>query len=209
MKRRIITSLLVIMSFFALCEPITAANEIKKVNYEGNGIVEVDFRTKVSYKNAKVVVKDNTGKVYTTKIIEKDNDDLDFCALNLKSGTTYTFTISGVKVGRAKNYGSLSGTFKTPKAASGVSIKKIDCDIKDKELEIEFSSKVQYKNLKVTVKDNTGKTYTCRITDRDSDEIEVRVQGLKRGTTYTVTVSGVRLKGKTQYQTITKTFKAR
>ena len=207
MKRRIITSLLVIMSFFALCEPITAANEIKKVQYEGNGIVEVDFRQRVSYKNAKVVVKDSTGKVYATKIIEKDNDDLDFRALNLKSNTKYTFTISGVKVGKAKKYGSLSGTFKTP--SKDLAIKKVDCDVKDKELEIEFSTKVQYKNLKVTVKDSKGKTYTCRITDRDSDEIEVRVQGLKRGTTYTVTVSGVRLKGKTQYQTITKTFKAR
>lgn len=207
MKRRIITGLLVLFNFFTLCQPVAAANEIKKVEYEGNGIVEVDFRTKVSYKNAKVTVKDPSGKVYTTKIIDKDNDDLDFCAMKLKSNTKYTFTISGIRVGKSNKYTNVTGTFKTPK--NDLAIKKVESDVSDREMDIEFYGKVQYKNLKVTVKDNTGKTYKCHVSDRDSDEIEVKVKGLKRGTTYTVSVSGVRLKGTDKYQTITKTFKAR
>ena len=44
------------------------------------------------------------------------------------------------------------------------------------------------------VKDSAGKSYTAKILEKDSDEMEVRVSGLKKGTKYTVKVSGVRLK---------------
>ena len=61
-------------------------------------------------------------------------------------------------------------------------------------VEVDFKKDVQYKSAKVTVKDSAGKSYTAKILEKDSDEMEVRVSGLKKGTKYTVKVSGVRLK---------------
>lgn len=80
-----------------------------------------------------------------------------------------------------------------PALAASASIKKTEYEGSGK-VEVDFKKDVQYKSAKVTVKDSAGKSYTAKITEKDSDEMEVRVSGLKKGTKYTVKVSGVRLK---------------
>lgn len=66
-------------------------------------------------------------------------------------------------------------------------------------VEMKFRSKVQWKSVKVTVKDDTGKSYSVKILDTDSDDIEFKILQYKQGRKYTCTVSGVRQKGSGSY----------
>ena len=148
MKKRMMAMLLAAV-LLALCAApaMAAAPKIKKTEYEGNGVVEVDFTSrKVTYKSAKVVVKAPGGKTLTAKIIDKDSDDIEFKVTGLAANTKYTYTISGVRAGKSGSYGKVSGSFKTP--SNTPAIKKAKYDKKDKELEVEFATKVQYKGLK-------------------------------------------------------------
>ena len=85
-----------------LVMPVSAAAPQKKsIKYEGYGKVELEFRSKVQWKNAKVTVKDSTGKAYSVKILNKDNDEIEFKILQFKQGQKYTCTVSGVRQGRS------------------------------------------------------------------------------------------------------------
>ena len=209
MKKFVALLLVLACLFTAVLPASAAAPAIKKVEYEGNGKVEVDFTKKnVQYKSAKVTVKDDSGKSYTAKISEKDKDDLTFKVSSIAPGKTYTFKISGVRAGKSGSYESVSGSFKVP-AAKELAIKDVDCDVKDKEVEVEFNTKVQYKNLKVTVKDSSGKSYSTTVREKESDGLELRVKNLSKGKTYTIKVSGVRVKGSGSYGSVSSSFTAR
>ena len=95
--RRMFATLMITIWAIVAAVPAFAAPKVKKAEYEGKGRVEVDFNSKVKYKNVKVTVKDNKGATYSTTINEKDNDDLTFTIKNFKTGRTYTYTISGIK----------------------------------------------------------------------------------------------------------------
>ncbi|MCM1544250.1 MAG: hypothetical protein NC110_03025 [Ruminococcus sp.] len=181
---------------------------VKKAAYDSKDKeLEIDFNSKVQYKNLKVTVKDANGKTYTTKVVDKDDDELDVSIKGLAAGKKYTYTISGIRKKGTTTYGSLSGTFSTPAAATAkLAVKKAAYDSKDKELEFDFNSKVQYKNLKVTVKDANGKTYTTKVVDKDDDELDVSIKGLAAGKKYTYTISGIRKKGTTTYGSLSGTF---
>ena len=93
----------------------SAAPKVEDVDYKGKGVVEVEFFGKVKYKNAKVTLKDNKGKKYKARILERDNDDIKFKIKNYKKGRTYKITITGVKKRGAAKY---------TKVKTKVSIKK-------------------------------------------------------------------------------------
>lgn len=59
-------------------------------------------------------------------------------------------------------------------------------------MEIDFRRDVQYKNLKLTVKDSTGKTYAAQILQRDEDDLTFQVQNIQPGMKYAYSLSGVR-----------------
>ena len=209
MKKWIALLLVVVSLFTAAVPAMAAAAAIEKVEYDGSGRVEVEWRRNVQYKSAKVTVKDEDGKSYTAKIREKDKDDLTFKVSSIAPGKSYSFTISGVRAGKSGSYGSVSGSFRVP-AAKALAIRGMDYDAEDRELEIEFNTKVQYKRLKVQVKDSSGKSYSVSVRDYDSDGVEVRVKGLTRGETYAVQVKGIRVKGSgDSYGKLTTTFVAR
>jgi len=192
--------------------PVFAASaSIRRTEYEGSGVVEVDFKNPVQYKNASVTVKDSSGKKYSASIREMDDDDLTFKVSGIAAGKTYSYTISGIRSGKSGSYGRVSGSFKAPAASSGqrVSIKELDYDHDDNELEIEFNTKVQYKNLSVKVTDASGKSYSVSIREKDNDSVEARVSGLKKGAKYTVKVSGVRGDSSGSYSSASKSFTAR
>lgn len=86
---------------------------IESTEYEGRGRVEVDFRGRVQYKNAKVTVKDSSGKSYSASITSKDSDDLTFKVKSIKSDKKYTFKISGIRLKGTGSYTSVSGSFHT------------------------------------------------------------------------------------------------
>lgn len=213
--KKLFSLLLVTAALVAAALPALAASAaIKKTEYEGSGRVDVDFRSRVQYSNPKVTVRDSSGKTYTAHITERDSDDLTFKAVGISSGKTYTYTISGIRAGSSGSYGRVSGTFKTPgssgSSAKKLSIKSLDYDADDRELEIEFSSRVQYNNLRVRVTDSTGaKSYTVRILEKDNDSIDIRVSGLRSGQKYTVKVAGVRAGSSGSYGGVSKSFTAR
>lgn len=208
MKKRIISLLLAVMLLTLCAVPaLAAAPKVKKVECEGNGVVEVDFTTKnVRYKSARVVVKDSAGKKLTVRILEKDTDDISFKVTGLKAGKKYSFTISGVRAGRSGSYGTVKGTFKTP--SNKPAIKKVKFDAQHDNLEIDFATVVQYKNLKVTVKNAAGKELSVWNIEKDPDELDMDIDGMISGKKYTVTVSGVRVKGVGSYTSVSKTFTA-
>ena len=207
MNKRLFTVILALVIMLCISIPaMAAAPEMLKTQYEGRGYVEVDFKTNVQYKNTTVTVKDPTGKTLAAKITEKDDDDITFHVSSLKPSTTYSFLISGIRKGRSGSYGTVKGSFKTPR--SELSVKKAEYDRTDGELELDFYGLVQYKNPKVVIKDTTGKTYTCRISELDRDEMEIVVKGLKSGK-YTAKISGIRLKGDNAYTSITASFRVK
>jgi len=208
MKKRIVSLLLVVLLLTVSAVPaLAAAPKIKKVEYDGNGVVDVDFTTKnVRYKNAKVVVKDSAGKRLTAKIIEKDTDEISFKVTGVKAGKKYTFTISGVRAGKSGSYGTVKGSFSTPSGKPRIVKVAFDPDYDD--LEIDFATDVEYKNLKITVRDADGNNLLIYNIEKDPDNLDMDVEGMVVGKTYTITVSGVRVKGVGSYTSVSKTFVA-
>ena len=114
----IVMLLIAIMILGSTVSVFASAPKIKKVEYEGKGKVEVDFAKKVSYKNVKVTVTDTQGNKYTATIVDKDKDDLTFKIKKYKTGRTYNFKITGVKVRGTSKYGTVKGTVTIPKPAA-------------------------------------------------------------------------------------------
>jgi uncharacterized membrane protein YkoI len=115
--KRLLASMLALAMAFStlLVMPVSAAAPQKKsIKYEGYGKVELEFRSNVQWKNAKVTVKDSTGKAYSVKILNKDNDEIEFKILQFKQGQKYTCTVSGVRQGRSGSYGKVSGSVTIP-----------------------------------------------------------------------------------------------
>ena len=186
---------------------LAATPKIRKTEYEGNGIIDVDFKKDVQYKNVRVKVKDSSGKSCTVKIVDKDEDDISFYVKNLLPGKKYTYTISGVRAGKSGKYRSVKGSFTTPAAA--LAIKDVDYDRSDGELDIDFLARVQYKNAAVIIVNADGAQKAAKILKKKSNEIKVSVPGLTYGETYGVIVAGVRLKGSSDsYGSLTGTFRA-
>ena len=207
MKRRLTALILALACMLCLSVPALAASpQMLRAEYEGRGYVEVDFKTRVQYKNPSVKVTDPAGALLTAKITEKDDDDLTFLVKGLKADTSYSFTISGVRKGRSGSFGSVTGSFSTPK--SELSVKEIEYDRRDGELELEFYGRVEYQKPKVVIKNAAGKTFACRISEKDRSGMEIDVRGLASGK-YTLKISGLRLKGSTTYKTITTSFRVR
>ena len=128
--KRLLASMLAFAMAFStlLVMPVSAAAPQKKsIKYEGYGKVELEFRSKVQWKNAKVTVKDSTGKAYSVKILNKDNDEIEFKILQFKQGQKYTCTVSGVRQGRSGSYGKVSGsvTIPTTKVSESKAVSKV------------------------------------------------------------------------------------
>lgn len=208
MLKRIIALCMAVMLLTVSVPAMAETPKVKKTEYEGSGYVEVDFKKSVQYKNAKVRVKDANGKEYSVSIREKDSDDITFKVSGVEAGKTYAYQISGIRSGKKGSYVAITGKFTVPDP-NKVTIKEVDYDKGDKELEVEFKNKVKYKNLKVTVKNSSGKKFTTKILDKESDGLELSVKGLTYGKKYTITVSGVSSGKTADYTTVSKTFTAK
>lgn len=66
-------------------------------------------------------------------------------------------------------------------------------------IKVEFHGKVRYKNVKVTVKDSSGKKYKVKKIKKDSNEIRFTIVKYKERKTYKITISGVKKKGTGKY----------
>jgi hypothetical protein len=140
---------LVILSAAAV---FAAAPTIEKVKYDGKGKVEVDFVQDVSYKKVKVTVKEPSGKTYKAKILEKDDDDLDFKLKHYKAGKKYKFTISGIKIQGSNKYGKVKGSVKVPAKAKITKSKAISIAVKHAKEKLHATSITDKKAEKDTYK---------------------------------------------------------
>ena len=75
-----------------------------------------------------------------------------------------------------------------------------------KKVEVEFIGRVSWRRPKVTVKDSSGRRLSARIVDRDGDDIDFAVSGLKAGGKYTFTLTGVRAGCSGKYGTVKGRF---
>ena len=213
LKTNLLTVLFIVMTVlctatvFATPCTVGAAPDIKKIDYEGKGRIDIDFAQAVQYKNVKVTVKDANGKKYKLKINGRDSDDINFSISGYKAGKKYKFTISGIRVKGETKYGSVKGSFKIPKQHHGITVKELEYEKAENKIEIEFLELVEWKSPKVKIKAG-GKNYALGIKEKDANEITVKVKELTKGKTYSYSISGIRKKGNTKYVTITGKFVA-
>lgn len=200
----------VVLVVLVLCVSAMALAEtpvIEKLEYEGNGYIELDFARDVQYQNLSVTVTNAAGEAFDVTILEQDDDDLTIRADGLQKGQSYTVTVSGIRSGASGEYETVSAEISLPE--EGVpAIQSVEYDREDAELDIEFMERVDYSDLTVEVTDLSGNTYQNRVIESDSDSIELRVDGLTEGETYLVKVSGVSLKGLNNFLTASQEFAA-
>ena len=68
-----------------------------------------------------------------------------------------------------------------------------------KKVEVDFHGDVEYKNVKVIVKNPGGKKYKAKIVKKDDDDITFVLRKHKAGKTYRFTIKGVRQQNTTKY----------
>lgn len=122
MKRSVFRAMIVLMMATVLLVVTTsmsfAATSTKSVVYEGSGKVTVSYRTKVTYEEVDISVKDNSGKTYSTSIKKKSSSSITFLIKSYKAGKSYKFTINGIKGG------AVTGSFKIYSKSKAMAIAK-------------------------------------------------------------------------------------
>lgn len=93
-------------------------------------------------------------------------------------------------------------------AAAAPRVEDVEYDYEDREVNIEFYGRVQWKKAKVKIYDGKGKQYVRYIIEKDSDDIEVKTKRLKVGKKYRYKITGVKKRGTKDYKTIKGSFYA-
>ncbi len=91
--------------------------KIDYVDYE-NGVVIVNFKTKVKWKNPTVSVKDEEGNTYSAMVGDMDSSFCEILVSGLDGGKKYTFVLGGVSPKNGKQT-TARGTFETPIIGDG------------------------------------------------------------------------------------------
>jgi len=195
---------IVLAALLIICAAANAQTALKaRAEYEGFGLVELDLNRDVSWTEPQVKVTDANGFLYEAQIFKYDRDDVKFWIQDIAEGQSYTCSVSGIADGS-----TVSCELYADSAVSTM-IHSVEYDAEDRELDIEFAMNVEYENPSVTVTDASGTQYETRILERDNDSLEVRVKGLTRGNTYTVSVSGVKGQIFETFETCSLEFVAR
>ena len=168
-----------------------AAGSIRNTEYSGDGRVEIEFDSSVSYDELKVSVSDAEGAQRTVSVLEKGSDELVFAIMDYKAGQTYTYTIEGIKVKDDANSVKLSGDITIPSSYGVVPVKEVVYDQDSHQVEIEFDTRVEWETPTVVITNGSYNMVTG-IDEYEDSEIEVSVEELSKGATYKYTISGVR-----------------
>ena len=168
-----------------------AAGSIRNTEYSGDGRVEIEFDSSVSYDELKVSVSDAEGGQRTVSVLEKGSDELVFAIMDYKAGQTYTYTIEGIKVKDDANSVKLSGDITIPSSYGVVPVKEVVYDQDSHQVEIEFDTRVEWETPTVVITNGSYNMVTG-IDEYEDSEIEVSVEELSKGATYKYTISGVR-----------------
>lgn len=201
-------SLLIALAALLTLTALADTPVIEAVNYYGNGRAEIEFVRDVQYENLTVTAADLFGNPVNVTLVDVDDDEIDVLLENVQYETLYTLTVSGVRSGRSGAYETLTAELTTP-AENALFITNVDADADDREVEIEFSGRVEYDNVTVTIADKDGNLLETRITEREGDSLELKVKGLRYGEEYTATVTGASLRGSGIYGEVKAEFTAR
>lgn len=108
-------------------EEVVVSTEKIKIDYVDyyNGIVTVNFKTKVKWKNPTVSVKDEDGTSYSAKVEDTSSDSCEIQVTGLSGDTEYTFVLGGIspKGGRQT---TVTGVFETPVVGDGYADPEVD-----------------------------------------------------------------------------------
>lgn len=194
---------------------VPAKKEVKinKITTDANARVKVHFAKSVEYSaDLTVCVKNEAGEVLTSTIAAKGKNCLTLKVTGAVCKKVYTVAIDGIKVKGEKEFASVTGTFKFNNLKTKAKAAKLSKKIKVKKnlvLKLKMNQKVCYKDVTVCVKDADGNVYEAKITKKNSRQIFVSVKGLKKKTTYTITITGIKTKKEAVYGTYTTTFKTK
>lgn len=185
------------------------AQKVSKVTCTAAGKVNVSFRGKVTYTDSlKVTIVDEEGKVIECKIAKKNKALMSVKATGLVKGQKYTITIEGVLAKNVEEPATITKTF----VAKGM---KTTCKVKTakvigkKFVNIKTSAPAYYKDAVVTVKDSDGNVCEAKIIKKSRSSIKVQINGMKKGNSYTVTITGIKTKKEQNFSSITKTVKVK
>lgn len=75
-------------------------------------------------------------------------------------------------------------------------------------IDIHFTTKVMWdNNASITsLTDSSGNSYSAKIIDRDDDDLEIYVEGIKDGTNYTAEIQGIKTYNDNSYTNLKVTF---
>lgn len=96
-------------------DKVTAAVKIDNVDYD-SGILNVQFKDKVKWKNPTVSVTGEGGS-YAAKISDTSSDSCEIQIKGLEGGKDYTFVLGGVALRSGGKFSSVKGYFDTPDIA--------------------------------------------------------------------------------------------
>ena len=75
--------------------------------------LDIEFRRDVVFKSdADITVTDSDGNTYTSRFIDKGDDECEVRVTGLEYGETYYYTISGIRNASGDTYGYASGSFR-------------------------------------------------------------------------------------------------
>lgn len=205
-----------------LADENTSLIEVSSVKQDDDNknIVDIHFKTRVMWDNNASITSltDNSGKSYSAKIIEKDDDDLEIYVEGIKDGTNYTANIQGIKAYDDNSYTNLKVTFETKKqqtkssTKSNLKVKDVDFDREDKEVSFDFDKNIKAKSgAYIIIKDSNGNVYSSKNSRIicDEDDIELFLdKNLTQGKKYTYEINGVKENTSNSYQTIKGSFTA-
>ena len=132
-------------------EEVSSTEKIKidYVDYD-SGVVMVNFKTKVKWKNPTVSVNDGDGNAYSAKVGDTDSYSCEIHVTGLQGGMEYTFTLGGIspKIGKQT---TVKGVFETPVIGDG----NADPDITEEESEETEQTDPAMESTSETTKDET------------------------------------------------------
>ncbi len=184
------------------------AAAVSKTTCTSAGKVNISLNADVVWDaNASAAVKDADGSSLTASLIKKNKRLAVVAVEGMVKGQSYTVEISGVKAAGDPEYKTVTGSFKAKKIKSALKASKVSVN-KNKVI-VKFKGKAAFKDLSVTVTDSAGTELSARILKKTKSQIKVKVDGLKKGNTYKLVVTGVKLKKEKNYGSVTRTFKAK
>lgn len=177
------------------------------------GKVNLSFSQTIEWgPEAAATLTDTDNQTIDVEIAKKGTRTAVIPGKDMVKGQRYTVTISGIRVKDAEEYTTVSGVFTAKKLKGNCKAKKISKKVAVKAkntIIVKCKGAVELKDAVVTVKDSDNKEYTAKVVGTSKGNIKVRIDGLKKGQKYTVTIIGVKTKKELNYSSVTTTFVAK